>query len=181
MPFFTLHKSVFLLAPLPIFPLSSPLSASLLLITLFASPFSLHYFPFAPINVPLLLYTHTQSISVCVCAHHTSLLWGPCVPLFYVRLYESVRLGRLVCVCGSQCVCFPSQVFACSSASVLHVRACECVCWHKRLLCALGVNWLRSFVNILLASPLVRNRAGKLMSVWFSSRERERERERENE
>ncbi len=79
-----------------------------------------------------------------------------------------------LCVAANVCVFL--QVFVCSSVPV-HVyvcarvcvsaraHACESVCWHKRLLCALGVNWLRSFVNILLASLLVRNRAGKLMSV----------------
>lgn len=74
------------------------------------------------------------------------------------RLFVAVN----VCIFQPVCLCMRSGTSVCVSA---RAHACECVCWHKRLLCALGVNWLRSFVNILLASLLVRSRAGKLMSV----------------
>lgn len=84
----------------------------------------------------------------------------------FYPVWDSVPVILLLWVCWAcERVCSRAQ-------------ACECVGWHKRLLCALGVNWLRSFINILLACPLIGNRGGKVMSVWFSS-ERSRQRVKE--
>lgn len=142
----------------------------------------------AAINVFLRLHPRSsaQSISVLhVCVHEHVYLWLEVLVWFCVW-EQWLYLGRIVCVASRVCIFL--VLFACSTVCFLHreymcLCACAsaymCICWHKRLLCALGVNWLRSFVNILLASLLVRNRAGKLMSLWFSSRETKRKRERE--
>lgn len=105
--------------------------------------------------------THTHQHNLLACAR-------VCV-FVYVSLFAESCVFSTNRLCAIVCLCVWGTYFRVS----VRTHACACVCWHKRLLCALGVNWRRSFVNILPASLLVRNRAGKLMSVWFPSRERE--------